>query len=88
MTETEALRADASISGDDNDVRVGVRRSRSTSTHLPRRVPFFILRDQAYYWTQEWQEGEAEADAELRRDEARTFDDPEEALRWLDSPED
>lgn len=54
----------------------------------PYRVPFFLSRGQTYYWTREWQEGEAEADAELRRGEGRIFDDPEEALRWLDSLED
>ncbi len=56
--------------------------------HLPRRVPLFISRDQTYYWSREWQEGEAEADEELRRGEARVFDDPKEALRWLDDPDD
>ncbi len=55
---------------------------------LPRRVPLFIPRNQAYYWTREWQEGEVEADEELRRGEARAFDNVEDALRWLDSPED
>ena len=55
---------------------------------LPRRVPLFIPRDQAYYWTREWQEGEAEADEEIRRGELRRFSDLDEALRWLDSPED
>ncbi len=55
---------------------------------LPYRVPFFMPRGQAYYWTREWQEGEAEADEELRRGEARAFDDVEDALGWLDSPED
>jgi hypothetical protein len=51
-------------------------------------VPFFILRNQAYYWSLEWQRGEAEADAELKRGEAHAFDNPEDALRWLDDPED
>jgi len=45
-------------------------------------------RDQRYYWTPEWQQGEDEADAELRRGEGVTFDNPEDAFRWLDSPED
>ena len=53
----------------------------------PFRVPFFVPRTQAYYWSREWQRGEAEADAELGRGEARAFDDPGEALRWLDDPE-
>lgn len=54
---------------------------------LPRGIPFSVPRDQLYYWSREWQEGEAEADEELRRGEVRTFDDPREALRWLDEPE-
>ncbi len=60
----------------------------SASERVPRRVPLFIPRSQAYYWTREWQRGEAEADEELRRGEARRFDDHQEALRWLNSPED
>ena len=51
-------------------------------------VPFFIPRDQAYYWSHEWQQGETEADEELRGGQARAFDDPNDALRWLDAPED
>ncbi len=58
------------------------------SKHLARRVPLFVSRDQAYYWTREWQEGEAEADEEIRRGELRRFSDIDEAMRWLDSPED
>lgn len=54
----------------------------------PRRVPLFMPRGQAYYWSHEWQEGEAEADVEIGRGEARTFNDPGAAMRWLDDPED
>jgi hypothetical protein len=54
---------------------------------VPRRTPLFIPRGQTYYWTHEWRNGEAEADDELRRGEAQIFDDPADALRWLDSPE-
>lgn len=46
----------------------------------------FISSDQAYFWSREWQQGEQEALEELRRGEALTFDDPEEALRWLNGP--
>jgi len=56
--------------------------------HPPRRVPLFIPRGQRYYWSREWQQGEAEADAELRRGEEVTFDNLQDAFRWLDSPED
>ncbi len=52
-----------------------------------RSVPFFMPRVQVYYWSPSWQEGERQSLEELRRGEARTFDDPEETLRWLDEPE-
>jgi hypothetical protein len=52
-----------------------------------RSVPFFMPRAQVYYWSSAWQEGERESSAELRRGEAPTFDNPEDALRWLDEPE-
>ncbi len=54
----------------------------------PYRVPLFVPRHQAYYWTREWQEDEAEALEELERGEGITFHDPAEAARWLMSPED
>lgn len=84
------LRLEPSTAKDEGAVEVAVN-PESTSFPTPRspyRVPFFIPRDQAYYWTREWQEGEAEADEELRRGEAWIFDNPEDALRWLNSPED
>ncbi len=51
----------------------------------PKGMPLFIPKDQAYYWTREWQEGEAEALAELERGEGVVFEDPKEAVRWLNS---
>jgi hypothetical protein len=53
------------------------------SAHPRRRVPLFSRSDQLYYWTREWQEGEAEALAELERGEGVVFEDPKEAVRWL-----
>ncbi len=58
------------------------------SERAPRYVPLFVPREQGYYWTREWQDGEEEADEELRRGEARSFDSVENALRWLDELED
>lgn len=55
---------------------------------FPRHAPPFIPRDEAYYWTHEWQHYEAEALGELERGEGRVFHDPTEAARWLRSPED
>lgn len=62
--------------------------SNFVSGRLPRRVPLFIPRGQAYYWTREWQEDEARALEELERGEGVLFHDPTEAARWLLSPED
>jgi hypothetical protein len=61
---------------------------RFVTERVPRRVPLFMPRDQRHYWTREWQQGEDEADAELRRGEGVTFDNTEDAFRWLESPED
>lgn len=90
---TEKLKVDPRIEGtksSEDEVRADPN-SRSwsfVSERFPRRMPLFIPRDQAYYWTREWQEGEAEADEEIRRGELRRFSDVDEAMRWLDSPED
>lgn len=58
------------------------------SERAPRFVLLFVPRGQTYYWTRERQNGEEEADEELRRGEARVFDGVTDALRWLDGPED
>ena len=47
--------------------------------------PFFLPRNQSYYWTPGWQQGEAEADEELRRGEGVLFRDPAQATRWLEA---
>jgi len=57
-------------------------------SHSHYEVPVFVLRDEAYYWTHEWQSDEREALDELKRGEGKVFDDPQEAVRWLNSPED
>ncbi len=43
----------------------------------------FIPADQAYYWSSEWQRGEAETRANLKAGNAQTFDDPLDAIRHL-----
>ena len=91
MTEPLTVNPNVESSkGSDDEMRVTPNSEAWSfvSKHLIRRVPHFISRDQAYYWTREWQEAEDEADEELRRGEARVFDDPKEALRWLDDPDD
>ena len=39
--------------------------------------------DQAYFWTEEWQRGEREADEDLREGRYCDFDDPEKLLEHL-----
>lgn len=53
------------------------------SGHAVRKVPLFIPADQAYYWSNAWQQGEAETRANLRAGNAQTFDDPLDAIRHL-----
>ncbi len=43
---------------------------------------------QAYFWTPEWQEGEREAEDDLRSGRVFSFGTVEEALEWLDSDSD
>ena len=91
MTEdTITLRADTPTG--EGETRTHVRADSpsqsSTPEPRPRRVPLFVPRREAYYWTREWQDDEAEALKELERGEGRVFDDPKEAVRWLRSPED
>lgn len=41
--------------------------------------------DQAYFWTDEWQAGEREADADIAAGHTETFDTVEDLLADLDS---
>lgn len=51
-------------------------------------VPLFVPRDELFYWTRAWQEGERESAAEREAGNLRYFEDPNELFRWLLSPED
>jgi hypothetical protein len=48
----------------------------------PRRAPLFV-RDQAYYWTMEWQRAEAEALREIAEGKALRFSSGAAAAEWL-----
>ena len=39
---------------------------------------------QAYYWTEEWQAGEREADEDIAAGRVRTFDNPADAIKFLE----
>lgn len=42
--------------------------------------------DQSWYWTDEWQEGERQADAEIEAGRVERFDTAEDAIEWLTTP--
>ena len=53
-----------------------------------RLVPKVIVdRNQAFFWTSRWQKGEREAEADIEAGRVSRFDDVEEALDFLDSPD-
>jgi hypothetical protein len=54
----------------------------------PGRPPLFVPKAQLYYWTKEWQRGEAEALSDLEEGRFRTFPDGTSAARWLLADED
>jgi len=48
-------------------------------------VQRLIDRDQAYFWTREWQEGEREADEDIRMGQLKTFDSVDALITELRS---
>jgi antitoxin MazE len=48
-------------------------------------VQKLVDRDQAYFWTREWQEGEREADEDIRMGRLKTFDSVGELIAELKS---
>ncbi len=53
-----------------------------------RRAPYFVPRDQAYFWTQKWQADEAEALREIADGNVRDFTSGAAAVAWLLSDDD
>jgi len=48
-------------------------------------VQKLVDRDQAYFWTREWQEGERKADEDIRMGRLKTFDSIDDLLAELRS---
>ena len=55
----------------------------TSADRFSRDRPVFIPASQLYYWTREWQDGEAEALAELDRGEGQVFESGADAAKWL-----
>jgi len=62
----------------DSEVSVYLKSTSVPDVHSPYRVPFLIPREQAYYWTREWQEGIQKSMADLEAGNYTDFgpDDP------------
>lgn len=44
-----------------------------------------IEKSQAYFWSEEWQKGEKEAEEAKKKGKFRDFDKADEAVKWLKS---
>ncbi len=42
-----------------------------------------VKKSQAYFWTKRWQEGEKEADEDIKAGRVKTFNSVKEAIRYL-----
>ncbi|MBF0565072.1 MAG: antitoxin family protein [Nitrospirae bacterium] len=42
---------------------------------------------QAYFWTEEWQKGEKEAEEDLKLGRYKDFDNVEDTIKWLNGSE-
>ncbi len=49
-----------------------------------RLIPQVLVRSQAYFWTERWQEGEREAEEDLKAGRYKNFDDIESLLDELE----
>ncbi|MBI3360732.1 MAG: hypothetical protein HY023_06440 [Chloroflexi bacterium] len=49
--------------------------------------PLAASASQAYFWTEQWQESEREADEDIRSGRSREFAGVEELIEWLHSDE-
>ena len=48
---------------------------------MPKRL---VDKSQAYFWTRRWQEGEKEANEDIRAGRVKTFDSAEELIKDLE----
>ena len=48
---------------------------------MPKKL---VDKSQAYFWTRKWQEGEREADEDIKAGRVKTFDTADELIKDLD----
>jgi len=60
-------------------------RSRISRSYLGIEMPKKLVdKSQAYFWTKRWQEGEREADEDIKAGRVKTFDSVDELIKDLD----
>jgi hypothetical protein len=62
-------------------VRVGAGSTESNA----ERPPLFVAADEAFFWTREWQAGEAQAAREREAGDVVSFSSTHDLLAWLES---
>jgi len=60
--------------------RSGISRS-YLGIEMPKKL---VDKSQAYFWTKRWQEGEREADEDIKAGRVKTFDSVDELIKDLD----
>jgi len=60
--------------------RSGISRS-YLGIEMPKKL---IDKSQAYFWTKRWQEGEREADEDIKAGRVKTFDSVDKLIKDLD----
>lgn len=65
-----------------------VASARASGKGAAPRIPIFVPSGQLYYWTKEWQDGEAEALRDIRAGRVRRFSSGADAADWLLGDED
>jgi hypothetical protein len=65
-------------------------RDAATNTIEPvsTRIPLFVARDELFFWTRAWQEGERDSAEAREAGEVVEFDSATDLLKWLLSDED
>jgi hypothetical protein len=69
--------------GDTSSITLPPYATAYAGAHKHRRAPFFVPRDQTYYWTMRWQQEEAAALREIADGKARRFSSGASAAEWL-----
>lgn len=60
----------------------------ATTDAARQLAPILIARDELFFWTRKWQEGEAESAAARASGDFREFSSGRDAVRWLLSDDD